>query len=270
MISNSKIFGFSLVEISIVLVILGLLTGGIIGGQSLIRAAELRSVTNELSTLDTAMKTFRDKYFSVPGDMREATRFWFYTGSSTPECVTYSAASTGNPGTCDGDGDGVIEMAAASTNPGHSGEDFQVWRHLQLAGLISGQNSGVHPSGGPYNVGGLTLDKNFTYPSKLNGAHWTAVGDFTKFAPSNFPTIPARTNMYFLYGNGYLGAVMTQAEAWNIDTKFDDGRPMAGRMVASAQSWGGMSGCIDGFPIAATYYDVDQTSGGCLLAVRLE
>lgn len=64
--------GFSLVELSIVLVILGLLTGGILAGQSLIRAAELRSVTTEYGRWVTAMHSFRDKYMAIPGDMRDA------------------------------------------------------------------------------------------------------------------------------------------------------------------------------------------------------
>ena len=67
--------GFSLVELSIVLVILGLLTGGILTGQSLIRAAELRSVTTEFQKYQTAMMTFRDRYMALPGDMRNATAF---------------------------------------------------------------------------------------------------------------------------------------------------------------------------------------------------
>ena len=72
---------FSLVELSIVLVILGLLVGGILTGQSLIRAAELRSVTTEFSQYQTAVMTFRDKYFAIPGDMKNARDFW---GASWP------------------------------------------------------------------------------------------------------------------------------------------------------------------------------------------
>jgi len=72
--------GFSLVELSIVLVILGLLTGGILGGQALIRAAELRAVTTEYDRWVTATRTFQDKYFALPGDMTNATAFW---GSAT-------------------------------------------------------------------------------------------------------------------------------------------------------------------------------------------
>lgn len=64
---------FSLVELSIVLVILGLLVGGILAGQSLIRASELRAVTSEQARIVTAIQAFRDKYFALPGDMRNAS-----------------------------------------------------------------------------------------------------------------------------------------------------------------------------------------------------
>ncbi len=53
---------FSLVELSIVLVILGLLVGGVLSGQSLIRAAELRSITEDYARYVTATHTFKDKY----------------------------------------------------------------------------------------------------------------------------------------------------------------------------------------------------------------
>ena len=68
--------GFSLVELSIVLVILGLLVGGVLSGQSLIRAAELRAATQEYQRYYTATQTFRDKYFAIPGDFNNAQAFW--------------------------------------------------------------------------------------------------------------------------------------------------------------------------------------------------
>src|ERR1700712_5143764 len=75
--------GFSLVELSIVLVILGLLVGGVLSGQSLIRAAELRSVTTEYQRYTTAVGTFRDKYFALPGDMNNAASFGWKDGAGS-------------------------------------------------------------------------------------------------------------------------------------------------------------------------------------------
>ena len=65
---------FSLVELSIVLVILGLLVGGVLSGQALIQAAQLRAVSEEYTKYTTAALTFRDKYLATPGDMKQCHR----------------------------------------------------------------------------------------------------------------------------------------------------------------------------------------------------
>ena len=99
-----KASGFSLVELSIVLVILGLLVGGVLTGQSLIRAAELRSVTTEYGKYSTAIRAFKDKYFALPGDMTNAIAFW----GPAPDCAdTATTAGTGTQ-TCNGDGNNNI------------------------------------------------------------------------------------------------------------------------------------------------------------------
>ena len=103
---------FSLVELSIVLVILGLLTGGILTGQNLIRAAELRSVTTQFQAFHTASMTFRDKYFAMPGDMRNATDFWGSAGGSGTIGDGCEAAAGSGTQTCNGDNDGMIDGAS--------------------------------------------------------------------------------------------------------------------------------------------------------------
>lgn len=125
---------FSLVELSIVLVILGLLTGGILAGQSLIRAAELRSITSDFSRYLTATQTFRDKYMAIPGDMNNAVSFW-NRQINQAWCLPTSGATVTTPGTCNGDGDGVIEFAGAASQ---SSEFAQFWRQLAFAGLVEG------------------------------------------------------------------------------------------------------------------------------------
>ncbi len=130
---------FSLVELSIVLVILGLLTGGILAGQSLIRAAELRAVSTDVARYKASLQTFRDKYLAIPGDMSNATRFWTRQINAA-HCITNSAAAVSTPGVCDGNGDGMIQIAAAASE---SGESFQIWRQLALAGLIEGSYTGT-------------------------------------------------------------------------------------------------------------------------------
>jgi len=216
---------FSLIELSIVLVILGLLTGGILAGQSLIRAAELRAVSTEFSRYHTAIQTFRDKYFAIPGDFRDATRFWQRQSSSN--CTTNSSATVNTAGTCDGSGDGLITQGAAVSV---SAEFAQFYRQLALAGLIEGSYSGL---AGPSNVWHAVPGQNVP-ASKLANATWAAVW---------WQTQPGSSTMLFNgnYGNTLVIGKATTAEpsdgilkpeeAWNIDTKTDDGKPATGSTV---------------------------------------
>lgn len=153
--------GFSLVELSIVLVILGLLTGGILAGQSLIRASELRAVSTEINRYQTARYTFRDKYFALPGDMRNATSFWGNadTGAMGGECAApLTDAGTGTQ-TCNGDGSGRMDLAL---------EERRVWQHMANAGLIEGSYSGV----------GTTMVAGVNVPtSKLSANSYRILGE---------------------------------------------------------------------------------------------
>ena len=117
---------FSLVELSIVLVILGLLTGGILTGQNLIRAAELRSVTTQLQAYQTAVMSFRDTYQAVAGDMRNATRFWGYSSGITA-CDNLTGAADAPAGVCDGNGDGRV-ILSSSAGAHAARESYQFWR----------------------------------------------------------------------------------------------------------------------------------------------
>ncbi len=224
--------GFSLVELSIVLVILGLLTGGILAGQSLIRAAELRAVSAEYSRYTTAVQTFRDKYMALPGDMREATRFWMRQVNAS-HCATNTSPATavGTPGTCDGNGDGDLAGAPALSQ---SGEFAQFWRQMALAGLIEGTYTGISGSGNAYH---MVINENVP-PSKLNNAGWSTVMYGSQTAESGL--FDGQYNDTFVVGaqatsGGLNNPVLKPEEAWNIDTKMDDGSPANGRVVVRSR-----------------------------------
>ncbi|MFM9889690.1 MAG: type II secretion system protein [Rickettsiales bacterium] len=234
--------GFSLVELSIVLVILGLLTGGILAGQSLIRAAEMRSVNTEYSKYTTAIYSFRDKYFQLPGDMNNATRFWgAQTGATTDGVVTACAALTvgaTDTSTCNGDGDGKI---APETTPATGLADrlqyyevFRAWQHLANAGLIEGRYGGVS-SAGRTDISNIIIGTNQPASRSGNSVTWglryiVPGYDYpTFYTPNpygNVLTAGANSSPY----NG-SGPFLKPDEAWNIDTKFDDGKPGLGNVI---------------------------------------
>jgi len=215
--------GFSLVELSIVLVILGLLTGGILAGQSLIRAAELRKLSTEYGRNITAFNTFRDKYFAIPGDFREATRFWGRM-TATADCTSSAGISSATAtGSCDGDNNGQIWDGAAANQ---SSERFQMWRQLALAGLLEGTYSGQAGSGG------LNDHQPATNCPKapVGQGCWSVLfrGVITDTAGSLFVGNYGNA-MGFLQGTG--GApIISPEEMWNLDTKLDDGLPAKGRV----------------------------------------
>ncbi len=246
---------FSLVELSIVLVILGLLTGGILAGQSLIRAAELRSIITQQQQYFTALGTFRDKYMAIPGDMNNATRFWGDRATGTAACPD-PAIPDGTPGTCNGNNDGILSNFT---------ESYRFWQQLGMAGLIEGNYQGwVNPAtNATQPVRGLEVPA-----SKLSDSFWQAI-NISQNATTNhelgFADLPdIRYNMLVLCGPnpGWWCErnVLRPEEAWNIDTKMDDGKPAFGKIR------GGHTDCATTLAVAANAtYNVTFTSPTCRL-----
>jgi len=115
--------GFTLLELSIVIVIIGLIVAGISAGQSLVRQAQLRSFVTELASLETAVNTFRLQYSAIPGDMNNASSYWGTGGAGA--CPTSD---------CNGNGNRQI-----NTND----ERFRAWQHLAFADVIDGSFTGT-------------------------------------------------------------------------------------------------------------------------------
>ena len=258
--------GFSLVELSIVLVILGLLTGGILAGQSLIRAAELRSVSTEYSRWITAVQGFRDKYMALPGDFRDSTRIWGRLNTNT-DCVTNSASAVASPGTCDGDGNGTI---IRSNGNSQSGEHFQFWRQLALAGMIEGTYTGVSGTNGYWQgVSGQNIPR-----SKLGGvAGWTTyTAGVTTNAGSTTTYAMEYGNLFLLGGSGgtadAAAAIIKPEEAWNLDTKIDDGRPGYGKVIAMYWNDACATGGAANNDLANSVYNLAASSTSCALFFR--
>ena len=220
--------GFSLVELSIVLVIIGLLVGGILVGRDMMHAAELRSLISQYERYVTAVNVFKGKYHQLPGDMTNATWFWGTMSSGTCPDATGGVGTE----TCDGDGDGMLEKGGAMG--GQTEEIFLFWQHLGNAGLIEGIYTGVSGSGSPNDS---EVGENVP-GSKIKDAGWTPVW---------------ATGGSFVYGTGltyhldYRNAwqvglahstaqtylpFLSPKDAWNIDRKIDDGAPARGKLIA--------------------------------------
>ena len=211
---------FSLVELSIVLVILGLLVGGVLSGQALIRAAELRAVSTEYSRWATATQTFRDKYMALPGDMGNATEFWGLAGGTGRDAACNNAVTSAT-NTCNGDGDGLLRSIGAA-------ESSLFWQHLANAGLIEWRLTKASTC--------CEVNQSLP-PSRLSQGSWF-VGGYTApvaGSPNAFDGTYAPNAFSFSHrpNNTSVQGVLTPEEAWNVDIKLDDGVIYSGKFVAN-------------------------------------
>ncbi|MFM9890689.1 MAG: type II secretion system protein [Rickettsiales bacterium] len=248
---------FSLVELSIVLVILGLLTGGILSGQSLIRAAELRSVTTDFNRYQTSINTFRDKYFALPGDMTNATAFWGIAGGTTGnDNACYDATST-DAKTCNGNGDGqILGYTLARINS----EPNRAWQQLANAGLIEGQYNG---QAGAVLIAGTTSPQGRISSSGYFLVYVAYTGSYGE----NFSSDSNGNQLIFGVGGGaqFRNPALKPEEAWNIDTKIDDGKPSTG--VLQTDTFFGTACYTGAYPTAV--YALTTSSIACNLRLTL-
>ena len=248
--------GFSLVELSIVLVILGLLTGGILTGQNLIRAAELRSVTTQVTTLQVAYRIFQDKYFALPGDMRNATDFWEAAGTCA---APHSDVGTGTQ-TCNGNGNGKIADAPV---PANGYESFRAWQHLANAGLIEGSYTGVSAN---------AASRDSIAGSNIPATKISNGGIFVRdlgVVTSSIQTFDGNYGHTLLVGSDEVASglpqdpLFTASELWGVDKKLDDGLPGLGR-VRTYRPANSPDCAVD-----ENDYDLTKTTISCSLMVLL-
>ncbi len=206
--------GFTLVELAIVLVIIGLIIGGVLVGQDMIKSAEIRSTIGQWEGYNSAVNTFRDKYRYIPGDINGV------------RAVEYSLVTrTGAIG--HGDGNGLLSACAGTAADGLLAgcETTLFWRDLNQLGLVDGF---------------------FTAATDALAA-WTTVQIInvfpeTKIGRGNFWTVFSAEgkNWYQIAGITAVSAAgaytltssLTPFEAFNIDRKTDDNRPLVGGVRA--------------------------------------
>lgn len=238
--------GFTLIEMSIVLVIIGLIVGGILKGQEVIESARQKNTAAMVDQIKAAHNTFVDRYRSLPGDFDEGT--------------TKIAAVVAN-----GDRNGFIGsaggLAAASgagiaAVNGSTGEFYGYFQGLVAGGLFGGGQVGAS-SGATVFSGGST-------PSPLPATPWSNTG-FTVTSgihqgdAANVSTVLSTTWLRLqgtpLAMTASTTGALTIASAYQMDQKFDDGVAALGRIRNTGV---GASGC--GGPAAASIYTVAATT----------
>jgi prepilin-type N-terminal cleavage/methylation domain-containing protein len=229
--------GFTLIELSIVLVIIGLVTGAILFGRDLIEAASLRAQLTQIEKYKAAANTFRTKYGFLPGDLpaAEASAVGFFPRA-------------GNFGS--GDGNGYVNGPFGLPRPFLRGEPVFFWTDLSAAQLIDGnftQNTAAAVTATPTQVA-LYLP-----PAKIGRGHVllhgfgeglsiTADLSASESFENNFQLIEfaATSGMQVGVLNGMIqtyGGPLTPLQAQAFDQKSDDGLPTSGTVTLMMGRW---------------------------------
>ncbi len=245
--------GFTLVELSIVLVIIGLIIGGVLVGKDLIKAAELKTIISDKEKYISAINTFRTKYGEPPGDMKQATAVWGAVGGNASDNYTDSCYATFSPDekslTCNGNGDGKIANCGGTqfwellcSNY----ENTLIWEQLANAKLIQGAYYFYHNPNLPVGRGPiLTVGLNIPASRISADAGWSLL--YVNSSDTFFP--PGVYGNTLFYGGGSpdnngdyrdmpLYSTLTTLDAFNIDSKIDDGKPGTGTVSALPKSNG--------------------------------
>jgi prepilin-type N-terminal cleavage/methylation domain-containing protein len=227
--------GFTLIELSVVLVIIGLIVGGVLAGQDLIRAAGVRATITQIEKFNTAANTFYGKYGYLPGDIPAGPAAQFglaprgqYAGegdgNGIVECNRNNTSTSGNDGACQG-----------------MGETALFWVDLSAVHLIEGGFVSANATTLSSTLTGSALD-SYLPPAKIGGGNYFYVWSGGYIGSGTGPGAIRDGMNYFGISvvtaidsaNGYtqtsLGLTAFQASA--IDMKIDDGLPQSGRVTA--------------------------------------
>ncbi len=213
--------GFTLIEMSIVLLIIAFIIGGIIGGQEMIKAARLQRVGKEAYEIRDAVAIFQDKYQGLPGDLANANSLWANSGCT-------DTADHTNP--CSGDGSGTIRFnkSILAYTAANGQEIPRFWQHLNLAQMFPGNYTGLLDGGF---VAGVNMPS-----APLDGTYWQ-VSWRTAFIQAGAGGTWIR-GQYSSIGNmvaleSPLGGLLA-VDAKAIDSKLDDGIAYTGRIFSAA------------------------------------
>ena len=218
-----KQVGFTLIELSIVLVIIGLIVGGVLVGQDLIKAAEIRATIGQYEKYNAAMNTFRTKYNGMPGDLLAASSTAFGLDPT-------AGAHAGTTGL--GDGNSLITDTAAANLNAPVGETILIWQQLSVASLLDGSygtgiattgQTAASPTAALYLPAAKMGRGNYWIAGSSGGQNYYGLASVTGMTAGAAATATYATT---------VGGGLTPVESYNIDSKLDDGMPNTGIIQA--------------------------------------
>ena len=206
---RQKQMGFTLVEIAIVLVIIGLLLGGVLKGQELVNSAKVKNIANDIRSISTFIYAYQDKFKALPGDDRIAD------------------THVGSPAANNGNGDAWINGA---WNSAGASESLFWWKPVRLANLASGTNNTADPEylprnadGGPLGVTGDPVSTVVPNPWPANFYVCTAgvQGRFARQIDTTIDDGNTTTGTVRVLGAQAGGTFATHATFYNVTAEDD-------------------------------------------------
>lgn len=236
--NNRKRSAFSLIELSIVLIIIGLLIAGVTGGASLIKSSELRAVMSEARAFATAVNGFYNQFNYLPGD--------------------YGTAIGGSSA---GDGDGTIEYYSNATTGINEGR--AAWYQMKGAGILdSSIISGTIATTAASTVPAITTFGTNVPASKIRNSGWDF--DYNSTSTQNVIVLTAAVTAgsataTLVNGTVVSTAAISPTDALSIDAKIDDGVPTSGKVRAVLSTCSGSG-----------VYTTGTTTKACALSYQID
>ena len=226
--------GFTLVELSIVIVIIGLIIAGVTSGSSLINSAKLSAQIADLQKYRTAFNAFIMQYNAVPGDMANATSYWPSAGATN------------------GNGDGRLTYDADNgSNNITTHENLTLFQHLSLAGLISGNYNNTNVMGVGFPILKVNSRKGMIAAGLLQGCcigytyQLSDAGSDILHIAALYLNVRDNSNIVDSTFNDDIGT-LTASQAYNIDVKIDDGVARAGSFKSYTAHGSTQGNCLTG------------------------
>ncbi len=195
--------GFTLIEIAIVLVIIGLLLGGVLKGQELINSAKVKNLANDFKNIPVFIYGYQDKFKSLPGDDTQVATHVSGTPATTP------ASTLGN---------GIVDGLWDSNT--QTDESIVFWQHVRLAGLAAGSTT--------VPAAAITSDQDTYLPQNAVGGRIGVEGGNPISAVANLK------GSFTICSKNILGKFAKQ-----LDTTLDDGIGNTGSVMVTASASSG-------------------------------
>lgn len=235
--------GFTLIELSVVMVVIGLLISGVIGGRHLIRQASVRQALIQLKAVEIGVNQFRGKYYSWPGDMPNATTHFT------------------SPLVKNGNGNELINVEYASLpTDAAPQESAQALVHLSQAGMIAGSYTGVGALEAGVNI--VSAGDNRLLGILILSAHFNRV---------NTNLISLGVKRADVINCFWCNGAFTVLEAKTIDAKIDDGVANTGQLYG-IDADNAPAGCSANYadPVGADYIASTSDVRGCRLFYKVD